>query len=320
MVSKVVCPSCGASYEVGTEKLNGRRVKCKKCGHTFMLGEVPVSSADEHHVASGPRWYVEINGKLSGPFEGEKVVGLFGSGEINRNSLVWCEGMDNWQPLESVPEFASALARATLSDAQERGESSGTGQGSVERGPLVSPKHFGHAFVEAFDGEKGRIPPRLKDYISDDERIMMAFSLSPMSFLVSVLSWSILPALYALLAFLVFLAGIGGVVFLRHAVAAAATVLVLAVVEYMAWKNSGFVLTDRRLLGRRGVFKVRWVFLTRALISSVEVSTGLFDRLFGMERVTIRALSGVVQCGGISADISRKLLMLLTREPANEAR
>ncbi len=48
------------------------------------------------------KYYMAINGEQLGPFElGE----LLGAG-LTQSTLVWCEGMPQWQPASQIPELA----------------------------------------------------------------------------------------------------------------------------------------------------------------------------------------------------------------------
>lgn len=51
------------------------------------------------------QYYILNNGGKSGPFE---VNDLLANG-LNRESLVWCKGMADWQPAMQVPEVAALL-------------------------------------------------------------------------------------------------------------------------------------------------------------------------------------------------------------------
>ena len=51
------------------------------------------------------QYYISNNGGKSGPFE---VKDLLANG-LNRESLVWCKGMADWQPAMQVPEVAALL-------------------------------------------------------------------------------------------------------------------------------------------------------------------------------------------------------------------
>ncbi len=54
-------------------------------------------------------WYYVYEGQQNGPHSDEALQQLVGSGFVNATTLVWREGMTNWQPLaETAPEFLSS--------------------------------------------------------------------------------------------------------------------------------------------------------------------------------------------------------------------
>jgi len=55
-------------------------------------------------------YIIEGNNVQAGPFE---VYELFQHG-LNYNSLVWCQGMANWQAASQVPELAAAIAAQSM--------------------------------------------------------------------------------------------------------------------------------------------------------------------------------------------------------------
>jgi len=44
-------------------------------------------------------WFYSIDGQQLGPVSDSQLDELLGSAKINRNTLVWREGMTDWQPL-----------------------------------------------------------------------------------------------------------------------------------------------------------------------------------------------------------------------------
>ena len=53
------------------------------------------------------QFYVAFNGQQSGPFEMPAIQQMVQSGQINRASLVWKQGMSSWYAAGKVPELAS---------------------------------------------------------------------------------------------------------------------------------------------------------------------------------------------------------------------
>ena len=50
-------------------------------------------------------WYFELNGTQQGPAETEQILQRLRNGELGPNTLVWREGMGDWQPLNTVAEL-----------------------------------------------------------------------------------------------------------------------------------------------------------------------------------------------------------------------
>jgi membrane protease subunit (stomatin/prohibitin family) len=55
-------------------------------------------------------YHVDVGGKAEGPFGADKIAAMIVSGSIRRETLVWSQGMDDWQPAGQVAELAGHLA------------------------------------------------------------------------------------------------------------------------------------------------------------------------------------------------------------------
>lgn len=55
-------------------------------------------------------FFVAQNGKPAGPFAIDKVKEMIAAGQIDRATLVWRKGMQNWLPAEKAPEIEPMLA------------------------------------------------------------------------------------------------------------------------------------------------------------------------------------------------------------------
>ena len=64
---------------------------------------------------SDKTWYTAIGGEQQGPFSLEELKARFQSGELGRDIYVFTQGMDNWHPAGSRPEFEDAFAPAPAS-------------------------------------------------------------------------------------------------------------------------------------------------------------------------------------------------------------
>lgn len=60
-------------------------------------------------------WFYAVDGQKNGPISDSQLDELLRSGTINRNTLVWCDGMANWQPLADARPggFLPAAGTAT---------------------------------------------------------------------------------------------------------------------------------------------------------------------------------------------------------------
>jgi uncharacterized protein (TIGR00266 family) len=58
-------------------------------------------------------WYVAVGGQQQGPMDREEVLAGIQSRRFGRDAHVFTQGMANWTPLTSHPEFAAAFGPAT---------------------------------------------------------------------------------------------------------------------------------------------------------------------------------------------------------------
>ena len=58
-------------------------------------------------------YHYAVNGQQAGPVTFERLKELFASRTINRDSLIWKQGMANWQALKEVDELKSFLGGST---------------------------------------------------------------------------------------------------------------------------------------------------------------------------------------------------------------
>ncbi|MAZ26913.1 MAG: antifreeze protein [Cytophagaceae bacterium] len=59
------------------------------------------------------QYYYAVNGAQQGPATFEQLQSLYASRTINRNSLVWKQGMTEWKPLSEIEELRSFLGGNT---------------------------------------------------------------------------------------------------------------------------------------------------------------------------------------------------------------
>jgi hypothetical protein len=55
--------------------------------------------------------YVMIDGNRQGPYSPEEVRQYLATGQLQPQMLAWCEGMADWQPLGTLPDFALPAAK-----------------------------------------------------------------------------------------------------------------------------------------------------------------------------------------------------------------
>lgn len=56
-------------------------------------------------ISSGEKWHYALDNKRQGPVSEETIRHLLVARAINRRTLVWSEGMEDWTPLGDVDEF-----------------------------------------------------------------------------------------------------------------------------------------------------------------------------------------------------------------------
>ena len=59
--------------------------------------------------AEARTWFLYYSDAQYGPFSQDEVEHYLSIGKIDSKAHAWCDGMDNWKPIEKLPEFKSAL-------------------------------------------------------------------------------------------------------------------------------------------------------------------------------------------------------------------
>jgi rRNA maturation protein Nop10 len=137
---KFLCRNCKAKYQIADEKVAGRtlRMTCQQCGEPIVvrgpartsstanrsLAPAPMSVATQasalgadlvHQMAVPARepagaiheeWHVAIHDTPVGPMRRDEVARKIAAGAIERESLAWREGMDDWLPIKHIAELA----------------------------------------------------------------------------------------------------------------------------------------------------------------------------------------------------------------------
>ncbi len=97
---KVQCETCDAKYAIADEKVAGRafKIRCKKCSTPIVIRGDQVQAPD----GDGGVWYALIAGAQSGPWTEDAMERKRDAGEVAAETLVWREGMADWQPWADV--------------------------------------------------------------------------------------------------------------------------------------------------------------------------------------------------------------------------
>jgi predicted Zn finger-like uncharacterized protein len=148
---KFLCRNCKAKYQIADEKVAGRtlRMTCQQCGEPIVVrgparqaqatgaraipaGVVapaaigaPVTStlvgADLAHRVTGParelatapeEWHVAINDAPVGPLRRDEVARMISQGAVDRESLAWREGMDDWLAIRHIAELSTLFGQS----------------------------------------------------------------------------------------------------------------------------------------------------------------------------------------------------------------
>ena len=56
-------------------------------------------------------FYLYVNNAQVGPCNINAISQMVGEGQVNGDTLGWCEGMENWAPLKSIPALATLFSR-----------------------------------------------------------------------------------------------------------------------------------------------------------------------------------------------------------------
>jgi predicted Zn finger-like uncharacterized protein len=112
-----------ALADVGDEDESTRIADAGALAGAFSLA-VGASATDTPHPDSvsmpADEWFVGINGVPVGPIRLSELRSKAASGSVNRESLVWRDGFEDWRPLKTFPELVAIVdesvssARASL--------------------------------------------------------------------------------------------------------------------------------------------------------------------------------------------------------------
>ena len=121
---KVICQSCQAKYTIADEKVRGKvaKIRCKKCGTTIIVdGNDPAAAGVAEPPASGPvadytqqgatdeQWTVLVADGDQRTLTPAQVAELYASGTVGFETLVWKDGMGDWQAIAQTDALRSVL-------------------------------------------------------------------------------------------------------------------------------------------------------------------------------------------------------------------
>ncbi|MGB5065938.1 MAG: DUF4339 domain-containing protein, partial [Albidovulum sp.] len=88
--------------------------------------------------------YYSVNGQTFGPMNGEQLKAKIAAGEVGRQTLVWMEGMTDWQAAATVAAVAPLL---TTVPPQAKFDASGYLVGTWESSETMPMQGIGQAQV-----------------------------------------------------------------------------------------------------------------------------------------------------------------------------
>jgi predicted Zn finger-like uncharacterized protein len=121
---KVTCQSCQAKYTIADEKVRGKvaKIRCKKCGTTIIVdGNDPAAAGAAEAPSSAPvadytqqgasdeQWTVLVADGDQRTLNSAQIAELYASGTIAFETLVWKDGMADWQAISQTDGLRSVL-------------------------------------------------------------------------------------------------------------------------------------------------------------------------------------------------------------------
>ena len=81
------------------------------------------------------QWHVAINDVPVGPMKRDEVAQKIAAGAIDKSSLVWREGLDDWRELHMVPELAALLRKVAAPPPPQKPAFPAPARGALGRSP-----------------------------------------------------------------------------------------------------------------------------------------------------------------------------------------
>lgn len=145
---KFLCDRCKTRYSIGDERVRGKilKIRCKNCNNVItvregmpeLAAEVPVPGRARNVTQAVPlvddptngalgaafasamtqpppaleeEWYVSIDGDQAGPFSLAEAQRWVASKPVDADLHCWCEGFDDWLPIDKVSHFRGLRKR-----------------------------------------------------------------------------------------------------------------------------------------------------------------------------------------------------------------
>lgn len=67
----------------------------------------PMPGATPPPMPQAQLFYLNVGGQQYGPCDVNSIVQMLQSGQINAQTMAWCEGMASWSPIATIPTFAN---------------------------------------------------------------------------------------------------------------------------------------------------------------------------------------------------------------------
>ncbi len=119
------CPHCQRVLKV-KESAAGKQITCPACKKKFLAPRPPGApkGPPPPPVTSSDRpWHLHVDGRNVGPYAAKAVRDQLKAGKIDRGTLAWKEGMDDWRPLRELDDFRKAgLGARHAGKGEEEGE------------------------------------------------------------------------------------------------------------------------------------------------------------------------------------------------------
>ena len=109
---KVSCVQCGQHVQCD-EGFSGRQINCPSCQQPFVVPQILAKPGLKMAHAHEKTYLVTSNGSQCGPYTIEQLKSYLEAGQLSWEDLAWCEGMNDWKPLNGII-MPSGVLRAPM--------------------------------------------------------------------------------------------------------------------------------------------------------------------------------------------------------------